>query len=84
MTIACSTTFDTIITAITVSLEGAKRLVSGELRIGPRRHKLVRDEDGTLRYKSPEEEPMYASRPSLPVLQLPFHTANSRLRFRSD
>ena len=82
--IVCSTTFDTIITAITVSPEAAKHLVSGELRIGPRRHKLVHDGDGTLRYKSPEEEPMYASCSSLPVLQLPFHTVNSLLRSRSD
>ena len=82
MTTVCSTTFDTIITAITVSLEGAKRLHSGELRIGPRRHKLVRDEHETLHLEAPEL--MYASRLSLPVLQLPFHTVNSGLKSRSD
>ncbi|KAG6380422.1 hypothetical protein JVT61DRAFT_8552 [Boletus reticuloceps] len=41
---------------VTVSAESPnqpKRLTSGELRIGPRRHKLICDEDGTLRQEFP-------------------------------
>ena len=41
-----------ICSAVAISPEVAKwpkRLTSGELRIGPRRHKLICDEDGTLR-----------------------------------
>ena len=38
--------------AVTVSPEpanSAPRLASGELRVGPRRHQLICDQDGTLR-----------------------------------
>ncbi|KAF8452822.1 hypothetical protein L210DRAFT_3499666 [Boletus edulis BED1] len=34
--------------------ESPKRLTWGELRIGPRRHKLISDEDGTLRQEFPD------------------------------
>jgi hypothetical protein len=41
------------VTAVTISPESAQSLPSGELRIGPRRHKLICDEDGTLRQEFP-------------------------------
>ena len=45
-----------ICSAVAISPELAKwpkRLTSGELRIGPRRHKLICDEDGILRQEFP-------------------------------
>jgi hypothetical protein len=49
--------------AVTISPESAQSLPSGELRIGPRRHKLICDEDGTLRQEFPNV--LYVFRPSL-------------------
>ena len=55
-----------ICSAVTISPELAKspkRLTSGELRIGPRQHKLICGEGGTLRHEFPNV--LYVSRPSL-------------------
>ncbi|KAF8546787.1 hypothetical protein OG21DRAFT_1517902 [Imleria badia] len=62
------------VSAVAVSPESAKRMTSGELRIGPRRHTLICDEDGTLRQEFPNAVEIS------PDAQITFHHKSSILR----
>ncbi|KAF8551837.1 hypothetical protein OG21DRAFT_218283 [Imleria badia] len=60
--------------AVTVSVESPQRITSGELRIGPHRHTLICDENGTLRQEFPNALEIS------PDAQITFHHKTSFLR----